>query len=423
MRSGDERFDLLRLRAEPRWPGRKERLDEALDWGDYRLSVYDVPGRTLAYREGFDSSLDATARGATTEHSVRFPLPQRPVEALIEKRRAGNVFSEAWKIAIDPADPAIERSAAALPTRVETLLSNGDPASKADIAILGDGYRDAEYPKFVADAKRAADYLFSVDPFRKRMRDFNVHAVFAPSAESGVTDPYLDVRKDTVLRCTYGSGEAERSLSVEDNHALRETAAAAPYDFLLVLANSRRYGGSAHFGGPAVAAIDSAAAKYLVIHEFAHVIGGLADEYYIPTARGPAYSGNVEPWNANVTISPGTAKWRDPAKDAGPQPQSWNKTEYDRYLADYVRRYFALRDKRVDENTIEKFMQQESRRQATLLAKSGELRRVGVFEGGNGYAKGVFRSEVGCIMYSLQTDYFCRACTSALERMIDHHST
>jgi hypothetical protein len=67
-------------------------------------------------------------------------------------------------------------------------------------------------------------------------------------------------------------------------------------------------------------------------------------------------------------------------------------------------------------------MQEESLRQAALLAKSGELRRVGLFEGGNGYAKGVFRSEVSCIMYSLQSDYFCHACSSAIERMIDHHA-
>ena len=48
-------------------------------------------------------------------------------------------------------------------------------------------------------------------------------------------------------------------------------------------------------------------------------------------------------------------------------------------------------------------------------------RKVGIFEGANGYAKGVFRSEVDCIMFSLQTDYFCAACSAAIERMIDEH--
>lgn len=419
--AGDERFELARVRAEPRWAGRTERLDEAPDWGDYRFSLYDARGGALIFREGFDSSIAPNARGAATQHSVRFPLPLRAVDAVIEKRRPGSTFTEAWRLTIDPADAAIERAAAALTTRVETLLSHGDPASKVDIAIVGDGYPDREYAKFIADAKRASDYLFSVEPFRRRMRDFNVHAVFSPSAASGVTDPYSGVRKDTPLRCTYGSGEAERSLYVGDHYALREAAASAPYDFLLVLANSRRYGGSAHFGGPAVAAIDSAFSKYLVVHEFAHVIGGLADEYYVPAAGGPVYTGNVEPWNPNVTIAPEQAKWRDPASGAAAQPLSWNKAEYDRYFAGYVRRYTALRDRRADETAVENFMRRESVRQAALLAKAGTLRRVGLFEGANGYAKGVFRSEASCIMLSLQSDYFCHACAFAIETMIDRH--
>jgi anti-sigma regulatory factor (Ser/Thr protein kinase) len=68
--------------------------------------------------------------------------------------------------------------------------------------------------------------------------------VFAPSADSGVTDPYLGVTRNTALRCAYGSGAAERTLSVGANRVLREIAAAAPYDFVLVIANARRYGGT-----------------------------------------------------------------------------------------------------------------------------------------------------------------------------------
>ena len=346
-------------------------------------------------------------------------MPQRPVRALIEKRRGGALFQEIWSEPIDPRARGIDRSAPAIATRVDAILESGEPHAKVDLAILGDGYRENEYPKFIADAKRAAGHLFSVEPFRTRMRDFNVYAIFAASAEGGVTDPYLELRKDTVLRCAYLAGEAERTLVVKDNHALREIASAVPYDFLLVLANARRYGGSAVFGGPAVVAIDSGAARYLVLHEFAHVIGGLAEEYYVPSAQGPTYSGNVEPWNPNVTISAGNAKWRDLLSEPGPRPAPWNKAEYERYFSDYVRRYFRLRAARVDETVIERFMQAESRRQAALLARNADTRRVGLFEGAHGYAKGAYRSEVNCIMFSLQTEYFCKACSMAIERMID----
>ena len=235
-----------------------------------------------------------------------------------------------------------------------------------------------------------------------------------------MSDSYLGLKKDTVLRCAYGSAEAERTLLAKDNRAVREIASAVPYDFLLILANARRYGGSAHFGGPAVVAIDSAAARYLVIHEFAHAMAGLADEYYIPVADGPTYHGNVEPWQPNVTVAPERAKWRNLLGEA-PRPNVWNKTDYDRRFADYVRRYYRLREAGADEAAIEKLMQDEGARQAAILAQNGDLRRSGCFEGANGYARGMFRSAVDCIMFSLQSEYFCPACSAAIERAIDEH--
>jgi hypothetical protein len=421
VRGGVDEFQLVRARTESKWPGRKPRLAEALDWGDYRLSVYDAAG-LLLFRTGFDSHLDPGAASAATTLSMRLPMPTKPVQVTIEKRRAASVFQTVWQHALDPADTDIDRSKAALTPRVDTILANGPSGSKVDIAIVSEGYRSSEYAKFVADAKRATAYLFSVQPFAARMHDFNVHALFVPGGESGATDRYLGIRKDTAFRTAYGGGEAERTLAVGDTHTLYEAASVVSHDFLLVIVNARRYGGSAYFGGPAVVAIDSAAAKYLVLHEFAHVIGGLADEYYIPAGDGPAYRGNVEPWHPNVTIAPDAAKWRALLSPGEGEPRSWNKAEYDQYFANYVKRYSRLRASNADEAVVEKFMTVESARQAALLAKNTAPRRIGVFEGANGYAKRMFRSEVNCIMFSLQTEYFCAACTSAIERMIAEHT-
>lgn len=412
-----ERFEPRRLRIENQWAGPKKPLTDAPDWGDYRLSIYEPGTEALLFRQGFDSTVDAQALSAATRLSLRIPLPQRAIHAVIEKRRAGNAFQQILNATFDPAAFDVDRSAPAIATQVEPLLSHGAPDTKVDVAILGDGYGQAEYSKFVADAQRAASYLFSVEPFRKRMRDFNVHAVFAASPESGVTDPYLGQKRTTLLGCAYGQGEAERTLAAADTYAVHEIASAVPYDFVLILANTRRYGGSAHFGGPAVAAIDSAAARYLVLHEFAHVIGGLADEYYISVAHGPAFTGNVEPWHPNVTLSADKAKWR--LSTDATVPTAWNKAEYDKYFSGYVQRYLRLRERHVAEAVVEQFMHDDSRRQAALLAKNGRDRIVGLFEGAHGYAQGVFRAEANCIMFSLQTDYFCAACVSAIERMID----
>jgi len=34
----------------------------------------------------------------------------------------------------------------------------------------------------------------------------------------------------------------------------------------------------------------------------------------------------------------------------------------------------------------------------------------------------MYRAEVNCIMFSLQSSYFCGACSAAIERMINYHS-
>jgi hypothetical protein len=407
----DERFALTRLRAEPVWAGPAPALGAAPDWGDYRLDLTEAASGKLLYRTGFDGIAD---RGSAATLSVRAPYPDARVDLAIAGRRAGAFFQPLWGATIDPADPTIDASAPRLPTRVETLRQSGPASAKVDIAILGDGYAHAEYPKFVADARRAAEYLFSVEPFGRRASEFNVHAVFTASAQSGITDPYLARQSSTAFGCTYGAGAAERTLFAADEAALREAASVVPYDFLLVLANARRYGGSAYFGGPAVVSIDSASARYLVVHEFAHAFSGLADEYYIPARGGPAYAGNIEPWNPNVTLSRSNGKWAAPAEGV------WNKAQYDRYFAGYVRRYFALRESRASEDRVERFMQAESRRQRALLGTGP--RSAGFYEGANGFARGVYRSEADCIMFSLQTERFCVACRSAIDRTIDYHS-
>ncbi|MEE8573259.1 MAG: M64 family metallopeptidase, partial [Gemmatimonadota bacterium] len=50
---------------------------------------------------------------------------------------------------------------------------------------------------------------------------------------------------------------------------------------------------------------------------------------------------------------------------------------------------------------------------------SGE---VGAFEGAMYEAHGLYRSETDCIMFT-RTDYFCRVCRRAIERVIDLYSS
>ena len=324
-------------------------------------------------------------------------MPQRPVRATIEKRRGESAFQAISTFAIDPAGDAIDRSAvAARRARGYDARRAASLHAKADIAILGDGYRESEYSKFAGDAARAAGYLFSVEPFKARRRDFNVRSVFAPSAESGVTDPYLGLKRNTAFRCAYGSGAAERTLAAEDNRAVREAASAAPYDFLLVLANARRYGGSACFGGPAVVAIDSAAAKYLVIHELAHAMAGLADEYYLPAGDGPVYA---RQHRAVAAQRDDIAGARQSGATSCPDPPRSRRRGTRRSTTGASRTTCGATTscgKRAPTKRSSRSSCRTNARGRRRFSPRTEMpRRAGYYEGANGYAKGMFRSGVG----------------------------
>ena len=48
--------------------------------------------------------------------------------------------------------------------------------------------------------------------------------------------------------------------------------------------------------------------------------------------------------------------------------------------------------------------------------------KVGAFEGANYEAKGAFRPEVDCIMFSRNDVPFCSACRSALDDVLDQYA-
>jgi hypothetical protein len=129
---------------------------------------------------------------------------------------------------------------------VWTVLENGEPARKVDLLILGDGYATAEMDDFHRDVEAATADLFSVEPYASRRADFNVRAIDTPAPEPGVSRPRAGVFRETPLGARYNSLDSERYVLSLDDRAWRDVAAAAPYDAVLILVNSRQYGWRRH---------------------------------------------------------------------------------------------------------------------------------------------------------------------------------
>ncbi|MEI6062167.1 MAG: M64 family metallopeptidase, partial [Bacteroidota bacterium] len=248
--STQEHFSPDRILNDGPWAGSETMLLDGLNRGLYFFTVTDTLTNTLLYSRGFASVFgewqsipEAETNWGTYPESIRIPWPKVPVRLTIEKRDAKNIFAPMWSIVIDPKSRTVNPAVLHSPYKTFAYIENGKTSNHVDIVILGDGYTEAEMPKFQKDVATLADELFTVEPFKSHKSDFNVRAVETPSATSGVNKPHPGVFNRTPLSMSYGAFDSERYALSYDNRTLRDVAASVPYDYMFILINERTYGG------------------------------------------------------------------------------------------------------------------------------------------------------------------------------------
>ncbi len=322
------------------WAGSRRHLVDELNNGNYYARLYDAATGALLWSRGFDSyfgeyrtTAEAAAGTRRTYHeSVLAPFPKAKVRFALAARQRDKTLREFFTAEIDPAHWSVRREPPAPGTIVVEARRSGDPHAKVDIAILGEGYTAAEEGKFRADVARYAATLFRHEPFASLADRFNVWGVLRPSLDSGCDEPSRGVWKRTALGASYDALGSERYLLTEDNRALRDVAAAVPYDVLYVMVNQSRYGGGGIYNLFCTFVTDNQWSEYVFVHEFGHAFAGLADEYYTSaTAYNDFYPRGVEPVEPNITalLDPAALKWRDLATPGTPAPTPWEKAAYD----------------------------------------------------------------------------------------------
>jgi len=421
-----ETFALDRIVIEPTpWPGNPRKALDDTNLGKYFFEVRERATNRVLYSRGFASIFgewqdtdEAKQANRAFSESLRFPAPVAPVQVTVMKRDPNNAFREIWSTIIDPADQFIDTSVPPSPGPLMTLQKSGDPAAKVDFLILGDGYTAAELPKFEKDARRLVDILFSTSPFKEHRSDFNVWALCPPSAESGISRPSTGIHHRTPVGATYDAFGSERYVLTFDNRRFRDIASFAPYEFVEVLVNGATYGGGGIFNLYSTVAADSLWSPYLFVHEFGHHFAGLADEYYtsdVPTVA----THKVEPWEPNVTalLDPADLKWKDMVSPGTPIPTHWNKDAFESYEHDIQARRREIRKQRRPESEMDALFNEEKKHEDQLLSSDKYSGKVGAFEGANYEAKGYYRPQENCIMFT-RHDTFCAVCRRAIERII-----
>ena len=444
----EEIVTLDQIYREGAWPGTRTALVDPFGYGRYAVKVYDASSKTLICSRGFDCmfgeykttkpALDGVKR--VFQRSVRVPWPKQPVIVAVDLRDRQNVFHELSRWPVDPADYHIIKETVNAGDWVYEALKSGDPQHKVDLAFIAEGYTAEDRDKFKADVDRAAAWLFSYEPYKHLKDSFNVYGVFRSSAERAMDEPRQGVFKKTVLNASFNAFDTDRYMLVEEGHRLREIAAQVPYDTLVVLVNSKRYGGGGIYNDYCITTVDNDRSKSVFIHEFGHNFAGLADEYYASdVAYNDFYPKGVEPLEPNITalLDPKHVKWADLVSPGVSIPTEYAKDEREALQAEQR----ANRQARTKELAEAKAKNASDAETKAIEAKYAELDKpiaaklealrqkyaslvdkVGAFEGAGYASKGLYRPSWYCIMISNPKDEFCPVCQRAIEQMVRHYA-
>ena len=424
----EERFSWGRVVIEPlEWPGNPARPLDDLNLGKYFFEVRDAASGRVLYSRGFasvygewETTAEAGKIDRTFSESLRFPLPDAPVKVVIEKRDAKNEFREVWRATIDPKSMFVDTSAPAAPAPLLELQKSGDPSGKVDLLILGDGYTKEEEPKFEKDARRLISVLFSAPPFREHRTDFNVWGLCPPAAESGISRPSTGVHRRNPAGASYDTFGSERYILTYDNHAFREIAQFAPYEFVEILVNGKTYGGGGIYNLYSTVAADSEWAPYVFVHEFGHHFSALADEYYTSDVAYQTGGAKIEPWEPNATalLDPAHLKWKDLVEAGTPVPTPWQKETFEARSREIQAKRRAIRAANRPEEEMDALFRSEREEETKLLGTDKYSGKVGAFEGANYEAHGYYRPQEDCIMFTRDEVGFCAVCRRAISRVI-----
>jgi hypothetical protein len=427
--AAEEHFSIDRIVSDGIWSGSKKSLVDNLKLGLYFFEVVDAQSKVILYSRGFASIFgewqsipEASEKWGAFHESVRFPWPLKPVTVIMQKRDSLNNFSTVWTADIDPLSKQVNPADISHTNKVDIIAEKGPASQKVDLVILGDGYSKNEMEKFRKDAGRLSGYLMNAEPFKSRINDFNIRAIETPGESSGVNKPHHGIFKRTPLGIHYGTFGSERYALSFDNKTIRDVASQVPYDLMVILINERTYGGGGIYNLYTTVAADNKFSEYIMIHEMGHHMAALADEYYTSAVAYEAPDIKVEPWETNLTalFDKNNLKWKDLVENGTPLPTPWNKEAFDKFGYSIQKQRDSLRASMVPENIMEDLFTRQMDQENNFFAKEKYRNQVGAFEGAGYLARGLYRPQIDCIMYTRHLQ-FCKVCRRSIENVIDQY--
>lgn len=376
------------LSSLPQWAGRHTHLSELPLAGNGEITMKDKATGKVIYRTSFSSLFqewlgekEAKVLTRGFENTFLVPYPKQPAEITVTLKDAYQKPSATLTHEVNPKDILIHQRGTGNLTPHRYLWKGGSSEKCIDVAIMAEGYSAKDEELFYKDAEIACESLFEHEPFKKLKDRFNIVAVFSESKDSGVSIPRNNEWKTTAVSSHFDTFYSDRYLTTRSVKAIHNWLAGIPYEHIIILANTDTYGGGGIYNSYTLTTAHHSMFRPVVVHEFGHSFGGLADEYAYDEAPSPLYPYSVEPWEPNITtLVHFEDKWKDMVEPGTPIP---TKPQTDEKL---------------------------------LYTK------VGVYEGGGYTKKGIYRSTTECRMKINEAPVFCPVCQRSLERLIHFYT-
>ena len=383
--SASDSYSIDELIEEPYYGGSRINLIDPFNYGVFRVKVFDEASNQLIFSHGYSTLFhewQTTEEAKKTQKSfsetVIIPFPKNKIRVEFYSRDKKNNLIKKFEYNISP-DNYFIKTERSKEYKTFNVLHNGDPSNKVDIVFIPEGYTKDEMDKFKKDCNKFENFFFNTSPYKENKDKFNIYGVEAPSLEEGTDIPADHVWKKTLLNSSFYSLDLDRYLMTTDNKTVRDVASNVPYDQIIIVVNTSRYGGGAIYNDYSVVVSDNHFSEYIIIHEFGHGFAFLADEYYTSdVSYENFYPKDVEPLEPNITtLIDFSSKWKDMVESSTPIPTPVE----DKYL-----------------------------------------KKVGAFAGGGYSSKGIFRPCYDCTMKSATVNNFCPVCKRAIQRMIDYYT-
>ena len=377
------------------WAGRRVNTKDLYLAGNGQIMMTEAETGDTLYRNSFSTLFqewqnteEATRIDRSFENVFLLPMPAE--KAIVEVKLTDNYNKVVATMShtVDPDDILI-RKLGQNPPRWKYLHQGGTAEDCIDVVIVPEGYTADEMDIFYKDADIAVKSLFSHQPFKAMKERFNILAVELASKDGKVSVPLDGLWTETALSSHFSTFYSDRYLTTLRMRQLHDKLAGVPYEHIIILANTDVYGGGGIFNSYTLTTAHHAQFAPVVVHEFGHSFGGLADEYYYDDQFEQYYNPETEPWEPNLTtLVDFDRKWKDmiPAGVEQPTP--------------------------VPVSAPTSKMNDKERKEVEKLPP------VGLYEGGGYMSKGVWRGSFDCRMHTNSYPGFCPVCQRSLEHLI-----